>query len=138
MTMHPTFEEQEILADKRRRARLRWTLREIVAELLVGPGFFGCVALLWWIAPPHHLDVAAAVCCVAVLVLATRVVFETPFGFTVATQLAFVPMLFAVPLAIVPVAFAGSLAISALPDVLAGRQRVDTLLRVPGNSWSSI
>ena len=136
--MHPTFEEQEILADKRRRARLRWTLREIVAELLVGPGFFGCVALLWWIAPPHHLDVAAAVCCVAVLVLATRVVFETPFGFTVATQLAFVPMLFALPVAVVPLAFAGSLGISTLRDVAAGRERAMRLFRVPGNSWSAI
>jgi putative nucleotidyltransferase with HDIG domain len=138
MTMKPTFEEQEILAEKRRRARLRMTLREILGELLVGPGFFACVALVWWIQPPHHVALAPAACCIAVLVLATRVLFETPFGFTVATQLAFVPMLFAVPLAIVPLAFAGSLAISVLPDVLAGRQRVVTLLRVPGNSWSSI
>ncbi|HWE07722.1 MAG TPA: HD-GYP domain-containing protein [Solirubrobacteraceae bacterium] len=138
MTMQPTFEEQEILADKRRRASVRMTLREILGELLVGPGFFGCVALVWWIQPPHHMALAPAACCIAVMVLATRVLFETPFGFTVATQLAFVPMLFALPLAIVPLAFAGSLAISALPDVLAGRQPVVTLLRVPGNSWSSI
>jgi putative nucleotidyltransferase with HDIG domain len=138
MTMQPTFEEQEILAEKRRRARLRMSLREILGELLVGPGFFAGVALVWWIQLPQHIALAPAACCIAVMVLATRVLFETPFGFTVATQLAFVPMLFAVPLAIVPLAFAGSLAISALPDVLAGRQRVVTLLRVPGNSWSSI
>jgi putative nucleotidyltransferase with HDIG domain len=138
MTMQPTLEEQEILAEKRRRARLRMSLREILGELLVGPGFFAGVALVWWIQPPHHIALAPAACCIAVMVLATRVLFETPFGFTVATQLAFVPMLFAVPPAIVPLAFAGSLAISALPDVLAGRQPVVTLLRVPGNSWSSI
>jgi putative nucleotidyltransferase with HDIG domain len=88
--------------------------------------------------PPHRTDLTAAVCCIAVMVLATRVLFETPFGFTVATQLAFVPMLFALPLAVVPLAFAGSLAISALADVRAGRQPAVTLLRVPGNSWSSI
>jgi putative nucleotidyltransferase with HDIG domain len=138
MTMHPNFEEQEILAAKRRRAPLQLTLREVIAELLVGPGFFACVALLWWLAPPHHIDVAAAVYCIAVMVLATRVLFETPFGFTVATQLAFVPMLFALPLAIVPLAFAGALAISALKDVVAGRQRAMRLFRVPGNSWSAI
>jgi putative nucleotidyltransferase with HDIG domain len=138
MTMHPTFEEQEILAAKRRRARRRLTLREVVAELLVGPGFFACVALLWWIAPPQHTDVAAAVYCVAVMVLATRVLFETPLGFTVATQLAFVPMLFALPVAVVPLAFAGSLALSALKDVAAGRERAIRLFRVPGNSWSAI
>ena len=136
--MQPTFEEQQILADKRRRERRRLTLREVVGELLVGPGFFACVALLWWIQPPQHVDLPAAVLCMAVMVLATRVLFETPLGFTVATQLAFVPMLFALPLAIVPLAFAGSLGISALRDVIAGRQRPLTLLRVPGNSWSAI
>jgi putative nucleotidyltransferase with HDIG domain len=138
MTMHPNFEEQEILAAKRRRAPLQLTLRELIAELLVGPGFFACVAVLWWLAPPHHIDVAAAVCCIAVMVLATRVLFETPFGFTVATQLAFVPMLFALPVAVVPLAFAGALAISALKDVVTGHQRAARLFRVPGNSWSAI
>jgi putative nucleotidyltransferase with HDIG domain len=138
MTLQPTFEEQEMLADKRRRARLRLTMRELTGELLVGPGFFAAVGLLWWIDPPQHVDVAAAAYCVAVMVLATRVLFETPRGFTVATQLAFVPMLFALPLAVVPLAFALSLGLSALPDVLAGRERVMRLLRVPGNSWSAI
>ncbi len=136
--MQPNFEEQEILAAKRRRARLGLTVREVVGELLVGPGFFACVALLWWIQPPGHVDLTAAVYCVAVMVLATRVLFETPFGFTVATQLAFVPMLFALPAAVVPLAFAGSLAISTLRDVVAGRERAMRLFRVPGNSWSAI
>ena len=113
--MQPTFEEQEILAEKRRRARLRMSLREILGELLVGPGFFAGVALVWWIQPPHHIALAPAACCIAVMVLATRVLFETPFGFTVATQLAFVPMLFAVPLAIVPLAFARHVS-DALPQ----------------------
>ncbi len=136
--MEPSFEEQEILADKRRRVRRRLTVREVVAELLVGPGFFVCIALLWWIQPPQHVDLTAAIYCVAVMVLATRVLFETPLGFTVATQLAFVPMLFALPLAVVPLAFAGALGLSALKDVVAGHQRPITLLRVPGNSWSAI
>ncbi len=136
--MDPTFEDQEILADTRRRARLRMTVRELAGDLLVGPGFFACVALLWWIVPPHGVDVAAAVYCIAVMVLATRVLFETPLGFTVATQLAFVPMLFALPVAVVPLAFAGALAISALKDVVAGQEPVRRLFRVPGNSWSAV
>jgi putative nucleotidyltransferase with HDIG domain len=72
------------------------------------------------------------------MVLATLVRFDTPFGFTVATQLAFVPLLFAVPLAVVPVAVVASLAIARLPDVLTGKHRPIRLLHVIGNSWFAL
>jgi len=114
------------------------TVRWLLAELLVGTGFFAGVAALWWIQPPHRFADSAAIWSMAVLVLATRVRFETSFGFTVATQLAFIPMLFALPVALVPLAFVVSLAISRLPEVVRGKRRAVTLLRIPGNSWSSI
>lgn len=138
MTSAPSFVQQETLAATRRRVRSRMTARWLLAELLLGTGFFAAVGALWWIRPPHALDLASAVWCVAVMVLATRVRFDTPFGFTVATQLAFVPMLFAVPAAVVPLAFAVSVAIARVPDVVYRRARPVTLLRVPSNSWSSI
>ena len=46
--------------------------------------------------------VVPAAICLVVLAVATRVRFDMPFGFTVPIQLAFVPLLFAVPLALVP------------------------------------
>ncbi len=67
--------------------------------------------------------------CLAVLVLATRVRFDTPFGFTVATQLAFVPLLFAMPVAIVPIAVVAALTIARLPEVLAGKGRPSRLVK---------
>ncbi|HET8980160.1 MAG TPA: HD-GYP domain-containing protein, partial [Solirubrobacteraceae bacterium] len=80
----------------------------------------------------------ALVSCVAVTTLATRVKFETPFGFTVATQLALVPMVFALPLAVVPLAFALSQLLATLPEVISGELGVAALLRVPGNTWCSV
>ena len=73
--------------------------------------FAAAVAALWATNPPDGIPVVQATVCVLVLALATLVEFDTPFGFTVPTQLAFVPLVFAVPLAIVPLAVVAALTI---------------------------
>jgi HD-GYP domain-containing protein (c-di-GMP phosphodiesterase class II) len=138
MGAQPSFEEQEVLADTRRRAVAAMTGRELLAELLVGIGFLAVVVALWLISPPHGLNPIAAILSVAVMALATRVSFDTPFGFTPATQLAFVPLLFAVPRAAVPIAVVVALVIAQLPDVLAGRLAPVKLWRTPANAWFSL
>lgn len=138
MTKQPTFAEQEVLADSRRRARSRTTARELIGDLLLSPGFFAAAGAVWLIAPPHHVDVLTAGLCAAVLLLASQVLFETQFGFTVATQLSFVPMLFALPLAVVPLVFCAVMTATSLRAVLSAEARPSALLRVPGNSWSAI
>jgi HD-GYP domain-containing protein (c-di-GMP phosphodiesterase class II) len=140
MTLELNFEEQQLLADTRRKRTAPFVLsrRELAAELTAGLGFVATVAALWWLAPPHGLNPAAAILSVIVLVLAIRVSFETPSGFTVATQLAFVPLLFAMPGALVPVAVAVALVASLLPDVRAGERQLKTLLRAPANAWFSV
>jgi len=138
MSLEPSFEEQELLADTLRRAGSGMTRRELLAEVIVGAGFVAAVAGLWWLSPPHGFALAPVIWCTVVMVLATRVRFDTPFGFTVATQLAFVPLLFAAPAAIVPIAVVVALAIARLPDVRAGRVRLAQLIRTPANSWFAI
>ncbi len=64
--------------------------------------------------------------------------FDTPFGEAPATQLGFVPLLFALPLALVPVAVALAMAIAWLPDIRAGEVRPGRLLLIPPNSWFAI
>ena len=76
--------------------------------------------------------------CFVVLVLAMLVRFDTPFGLAPATQLGFVPLLFAVPLAMVPIAVALAMAISWLPDVKSGDLRPGRLLPRRCNSWFAI
>jgi putative nucleotidyltransferase with HDIG domain len=138
MALDPTLDEQELLADTFQRAGSRMTPRERVAEILVGTGFVAAVASLWAIEPPHGFAAVPAVVCVGVLALATMVRIDTPFGFTAPTQVAFVPLVFAMPLAIVPIAVVIALGIARLPEVFSAGLRPSRLLQTPGNAWFAI
>ena len=138
MSFNPDFAQQELLADTFRRPRTRMMPAERLADWLVGLGFVAAAAGLWALAPPHSFALAPAVVCLGLMVAATLVRFDTPLGFTVATQLAFVPLLFALPLALVAPAVVLALALARLPDVWAGRIRWGRLAQVVGNSWFAI
>src|SRR6478609_708359 len=97
MLRGPSLGDHVVVADTLQRPRSPLTGREAIAEGLVGGGFAVAVALLWLLAPPHAFAVAPAIASVLVLVVAMRVRIDTPFGCTVPTQLAFVPLLFALP-----------------------------------------
>jgi diguanylate cyclase (GGDEF)-like protein/putative nucleotidyltransferase with HDIG domain len=138
MSIEPSLEEQEVLAETFRRAELRMTTRERAGESLVGFAFIAAVVGLWLVRPPTMFSIGPAAVSVALMVIATQVRFDTPFGFTVPTQLAFVPLLFAVPLAIVPIAVAVSLMLARLPDLALRRTAPSRLLLAAGNSWFAI
>jgi putative nucleotidyltransferase with HDIG domain len=138
MALEPNLEEQELHADTFRRVHSALSPRERLAEMLVCVGFAAAVVCLWALQPPQTFALLPAGLCLLVLVMAARVRFDTPFGFTVPTQLAFVPLLFAMPLALVPIAVVVALTIAGLPDVLAGRRRPSRLLLSVGNSWFAI
>jgi putative nucleotidyltransferase with HDIG domain len=138
MALEPKLEEQELLADTLRRARSSMTSRERAVEGSVAAAFVFVVGCLWALDPPGAFAVLPAAGCLVVLALATRVRFDMPFGFTVPTQLAFVPLLFAMPLALVPVGVVGALLLASLRDVLAGRSQPGRLLLMVGNSWFAI
>jgi putative nucleotidyltransferase with HDIG domain len=138
MTFRPNVQEQELLADTRRRADQPLVDRELVCEVAVVLGFIGALVALWLLRPPGSFAVLPAALCLVVLVVATKVRFETPFGFTVATQLGFVPLVFSMPGALVPIAVVAALVISRRPQVLTGRVPPVRLLRTFGNAWFSI
>jgi putative nucleotidyltransferase with HDIG domain len=138
MSLRPSFEEQELLADTYRREYEPLCARERTAEAIIGLGLTLGWAAIWLIRPPGSFSILPAVLSLAVLVLATRVRFYTPFGFTVATQLAFVPVLVAVPAALVPLAVVLGLVAADLPDVIGGRMRPSRLVLELGNSWFCI
>jgi putative nucleotidyltransferase with HDIG domain len=131
--------EQQLLADSFRRARSRMSQRELLAEVGAAAAFVATVAALWMIQPPRGLSIGPAILCCAMLVAATVVRFETPFGFTVPTQLAFVPLLFTVPVALVPIAVSLTLTAARLPDIFRGEVEPARLLRAAGvNGWFAI
>jgi putative nucleotidyltransferase with HDIG domain len=138
MSLTPSLEEQELLADTFRREGAHMPMRERVSETLITAGFVLAATAIWWLYPPHAFALIPAALCLLVMVLATRVRLDTPFGFTVATQLAFVPLLFAIPFAVVPIAVVAALVIARLPDVCAGKVRPSRLLLSVGNAWFAI
>jgi putative nucleotidyltransferase with HDIG domain len=134
MAIELTVEDQQLLADTFARARRGMHTRERIAELLGALTFAGAAAALWMISPPHGLALLPALVCTAVLALAALVRFETPFGFTVPTQLAFVPLVFAVPVAVVPLATLVALTLARLPDVFRDGMPTSRLLQSAGNA----
>ena len=73
-----------------------------------------------------------------VFAVASRIRFDSVYGFTVPTQLAFVPLIFAVPVNWLPIAVATGLMLARIPDVLAGEMRPSRVVHVLGNSWFAI
>jgi putative nucleotidyltransferase with HDIG domain len=138
MAFRPSVEEQELLADTLRQEVSGMTPRDRLAETLVGVGFCAVATALLWLQPPGAFAVAPALLCFVLLVLATRVRFDTPFGITVGTQLAFVPLVFALPVTLVPLTVVAALVISRLPEVMSGKVRPSRLLLMIGNSWFAI
>jgi signal transduction histidine kinase/CheY-like chemotaxis protein len=134
----PSDEEQAVLADTLQRPSSTLSARERLAEAILGGCFAVAVAGLWAAAPPHGFVVGPAAACLLVLVLALRVRIDTPFGFTVPTQLAFVPLLFALPGSLVPLAVVLAMALSRVPDIASGRVRPSRLVQTVANSWFAI
>jgi signal transduction histidine kinase/FixJ family two-component response regulator len=133
-----SLELQAAIADTIAQPGTRMTARERLVEALVGGVFVLAVAAVWLLAPPHGFDAGSALICFVVLVAALRVRVDTPFGFTVPAQLAFVPLLFALPLALVPIAVVAAFTLSHIPDILRGKTRPSRLGQSVGDAWFAI
>jgi putative nucleotidyltransferase with HDIG domain len=138
MSLDMSVEDQQLLEDTYRRAESQMTARERISEFVTCGGFVVAGALLWWLQPPTAFAVVPVVLCVLVLALATLVKFDTVFGFTVPTQLAFVPLLFAAPVSTVPLAVLIALALAAIRDLATGELAPSRTWRILGNGWFAI
>jgi putative nucleotidyltransferase with HDIG domain len=138
MSSAPSLREQDMLAETLQRERKPFCARDRVAEGVITGAFVVATLAIWLADPPGAFALTPALICVAVLALATRVPFHVASGFTVPTQLAFVPLIFAVPAAVAPPAVALALVLGRLPSVVTGRTRAARLLHCIGNSWFSI
>jgi len=128
------------MAEARDRLSERLTAKERRAEVIVGGTFLlAVVALLAWF-PPSAGDwkPLLAVTSMVALALSLRVEFDIGSGATVPSQLAFIPLLFAVPPALVPAAVVAAWVAAKSPDVLRGRMRPIRLLAIFGNAWFTI
>lgn len=134
MAIDLTLEDQQLLADTFARTHRGMQARERIAHLLNILTLAAGILALWLLRPPQDFDLAPALVCTVVLALSALVRFETPFGFTVPTQLAFVPLVFSMPVAVVPLATLVALTLARLPDVVRDGMPVGRLLQSAGNA----
>jgi putative nucleotidyltransferase with HDIG domain len=134
MALDLNLEDQRNLAQTFERERAEHEPRERLAELLTLATFVAATVAIWIGRPPHGLHWAAIVLCTAVLALSATVRFDTPFGFIVPIELAFVPLVFAAPVAVVPIATLIALVLYRIPDVARGRAPAARLLSAAGNA----
>jgi HD-GYP domain-containing protein (c-di-GMP phosphodiesterase class II) len=121
------------------RRSLRPARRELLAEATVGGGFVAAAAALAATGPaPADLPWGAIAVLVACYATLARVRFVVGAGFTVPTQLLFVPMLLLLAPQIVPLAVAAGFVLAGLPDVLRGRLPALRLAFRVGDSWFSL
>jgi putative nucleotidyltransferase with HDIG domain len=114
-------------------------LAERRGELLVGGGFL-CAALALALAYHGRTSLSLPLAALYVLIVAAagHIRIDVGSGFTVPTQVVFVPLLFAVPVMLVPLLVAVALALGMLPAILARRVSPSRLLSVPANSWFAL
>jgi putative nucleotidyltransferase with HDIG domain len=104
-------------------------------ELMVGGGFIlAALALVLLGAAQESFSLSTAALYVLGIAVAGHVRFDVGAGFTVPTQVIFVPMLFAVPASAVPLLVALALALGMAPGIISGRVSPSWLLTVPANS----
>ncbi|HTP22031.1 MAG TPA: hypothetical protein VMJ65_20660, partial [Solirubrobacteraceae bacterium] len=138
MSSELTLEDQRLLEETLHRAASRMTRREVLAGALSALGLAAATGGLWLLRPPGAFAVGPALACFLVLVLSTRVRFDTPLGYTVPTQLAFVPLVFAIPGAIVPIAVTAAFMLAGGPELIRGEVPPSRLLMNLSNSCFSI
>jgi putative nucleotidyltransferase with HDIG domain len=132
LELSPTDENR--LAETLEKYQSRLNGRE-AASAIVGVAL---PALLWVALAVEHplgrLAALPAIACVLVLVAAMRVRIDMPLGYTAPTQLAYVPLLFAVPPLLAPPFVVVGLLVGGLVDVVRGRTPAGRLLLAPGNA----
>ena len=140
MPLDPSIEEQQLVEAALQRRFTPLHARERWAEMLLGGGFVLACALLALAAPPWDvaIDPAAALWCVLALAVAVRVHFVVGPGYTVPTQLAFIPLAFAIPPALLAPAVASVFVAVQLADVFRGRLPLSRVALAPGNAWFAI
>ncbi len=112
---------------------------EFRGELKVAVGFLAAAALLVLLGGREQaFSPLVAGLYVIALAASVHVRFDVGLGYTLPTQVIFVPMLFAVPPALVPALVAVALMVAMAPEILNGRVPLSRILTAPGNSWFAV
>jgi HD-GYP domain-containing protein (c-di-GMP phosphodiesterase class II) len=115
------------------------TARERRVEWAAAAAFLAVAIPMAALLPPLHApSVPFALTMVAAYAVASRIRFAIGYGFTVPTQVVFVPMLFLLPVGAVPLFVAAGIALGNLPDYLTRRSHPSRIVLAFGDSWHSV
>ncbi|MEA2294444.1 MAG: hypothetical protein QOE86_2083 [Solirubrobacteraceae bacterium] len=134
-------EDQQVneLVRRSRRVAVPMDRRRRITEAAIGAAFLAAALALALLADADTpWRVGPAVVLTLLFALSTRVLFEVGAGYSVPTQLAFVPMLLLLPTPWVPLLVAGGWLLGKLSELRDGRTHPDRLLLVLPNSWFAI
>jgi putative nucleotidyltransferase with HDIG domain len=112
--------------------------RLLLTESIVAVLFVLAAVALIEIGDPGHVPVGAAIVLTIAFALLSRFEFETGAGYAIATQLAFVPMLFVLPPEVAPALVAAGRLLSGLPEFLRGELPGDRVISRLGDAWYSL
>jgi putative nucleotidyltransferase with HDIG domain len=112
--------------------------RLLLTEALTALLFVVAAVTLIEVGQVRPVPVGAAIVLTVAFALLSRFEFETGAGYAIATQLAFVPMLFVLPPEIVPALVAGGRLLGGAPDFLRGRLPADRAISRVNDAWYAL
>ena len=132
--------EQERLLDESRARQSRGVdRRDLTGQLAFGLGFLACaIAVAIGLGGGRAVPAATVAVVVIAYAVASRVEFDVGAGFTMPTQLAFVPMLLLVDPAVAPLLVVAGSTLGRLPDYLTGRRHPLRALLNLSDAWYSL
>src|SRR5579862_4760902 len=130
---------QRLLSQGRPRLGERMAPSELRAEAIVAAAFLFAAVPLAVLAPQRGSH-SVAVIALFVVMYATlsRIEFDVGAGYGPPTQLALVPMLYALPPGWVPLVVAAGLILGKLPSYVDGTSHPDRALAAIANSWHAV
>jgi len=138
-TTEPVLSEEALVEESRQRTSQALDPRERTWEFGCAAAFIAAnlalIALGDW---DTAIDLPTVLVLIAGYVLASRVMFEVGVGYTDATQLIFVPMLFWLPVELVPVVVLVANLMSQLPEFLRGARHPQRAWLAFSASWYAI
>jgi putative nucleotidyltransferase with HDIG domain len=132
----PTTEDSVQRARKQRPEPLGDRL--LLTESIFAALFVVAAVALIEVGNPGHVPIGAAVVLTVAFAVLSRFEFEVGAGYTVATQLVFVPMLFVLPPEIVPALVAAGRVLGGLRGFLTGQLPADRIISRLADSWYSL
>jgi HD-GYP domain-containing protein (c-di-GMP phosphodiesterase class II) len=134
-----TPELERLFAIGRARAKLRADGRERAVEAGMAISFLAVsLAMALLIPSSRSLELEPLLLLVAAYVIACRAQFEIADGYTVPTELVFVPMLFLLPTPAVPLLVSVSWVLGRLLDFASGTTSIHRAFHVFGDCWHAV